>query len=93
MWRLLRDRLPTKSNLVTRGVISPEAAMCVSSCDTVESAQHLFLLCPTFASLWSLVRDWIGFMGVDSNVLSDHFVKFVHLTSVGKARRSFLQLI
>jgi len=60
-WRLLRDRLPTKSNLIHRGVISPEAGLCVSGCGTLESAQHLFLSCSTFATLWPMVRDWIGF--------------------------------
>ena len=92
-WRLLRDRLPTKSNLVTRGVISSEVAVCVSGCGSIESTQHLLLSCPSFASLWPLVRDWIGFMGVDSNVLFGHFVQFVHSTGVSKARKSFLQLI
>jgi hypothetical protein len=92
-WRLLRDRLPTKSNLVIRGVVSPEASLCVSGCGVVETAQHLFLTCIDFASLWPLVREWIGFTGVDTNVMSDHFIQFVHLTGVGKARRSFLQLI
>ncbi|MCI18220.1 glutamate-gated kainate-type ion channel receptor subunit GluR5, partial [Trifolium medium] len=31
-WRLLRDRLPTKTNLVTRGILSQEAHFCVSGC-------------------------------------------------------------
>ncbi|PNX77400.1 hypothetical protein L195_g033366, partial [Trifolium pratense] len=29
-WRLLRDRLPTKTNLVTRCIISADARYCVS---------------------------------------------------------------
>jgi hypothetical protein len=62
-WRLLRDRLPTKSNLVNRGVVYPEASLCVSGCGIAETAQHLFLTCSDFASLWHLVRDWIGCMG------------------------------
>ncbi|MCI57057.1 HcrVf2 protein-like protein, partial [Trifolium medium] len=37
-WRLLRDRLPTKVNLVTQGIISPDAHFCVSGCGGVESA-------------------------------------------------------
>lgn len=32
-------------------------------------------------------------MGVDSNVLSDHLLEFVHSRGGGKVRRSFLQLI
>jgi hypothetical protein len=38
VWRLLRDSLPTKSNLVARGIISPEDQLCVSGCGGVESA-------------------------------------------------------
>ncbi|KAK2402105.1 hypothetical protein QL285_051652 [Trifolium repens] len=59
-WRLLRDRLPTKSNLVARGIISPEAHLCVTGCGGIETAQHIFISCSTFASLWGLVRSWIG---------------------------------
>jgi len=92
-WRLLRDRLPTKANLIRRGVISPEAGLCVSGCGTLESAQHLFLSCSTFATLWPMVRDWIGFLGVDTNVMTDHFVQFVHSTGGNKVVQSFLQLI
>jgi hypothetical protein len=88
-WRLLRDRLPTKSNLIYRGVIPPEAGLCVSGCGALESAQHLFLSCSFFALLWPMVRDWIGFVGVDTNVLSEHFVQFVHSTGGSKATKSF----
>ena len=31
-WRLIRDRLPTKTNLVLRGVLDTEACQCVSGC-------------------------------------------------------------
>jgi hypothetical protein len=48
-WRLLRDRLPTKSNLVTRGILSLDLHFC-------ETAHHLFLSCSTFGSLWGSVR-------------------------------------
>jgi hypothetical protein len=37
-WRLLRDRLPTKSNLVARDIISTEVHSCVSGCGGIESA-------------------------------------------------------
>jgi hypothetical protein len=54
-WRLLRDRLPTKANLISRGILPVEDHHCVSGCGAVESAQHVFLSCSTFGSLWSLV--------------------------------------
>ncbi|AES91979.1 hypothetical protein MTR_4g122170 [Medicago truncatula] len=79
--------------LAIRGVIPTDDIFCVSGCGHVETAEHLFLSCPTFASLWKQVRDWIGFVGVDSNIIADHLMQFTHLTSVGKAKSSFMQLI
>ncbi|GAU37863.1 hypothetical protein TSUD_22790 [Trifolium subterraneum] len=70
-WRLLHDRLPTKANLVTRGILSPAAHFCVSA---IESAHHLFISCSTFGSLWALVRSWIDITPVESTTLRDHFV-------------------
>jgi hypothetical protein len=32
VWRLLRDRLPTKANLVSRGIISADTQHCVAGC-------------------------------------------------------------
>ncbi|KAK2370837.1 hypothetical protein QL285_083849 [Trifolium repens] len=92
-WRLLRDRLPTKSNLATRGIISPEGRFCVAGCGGIESAQHLFLSCSTFGSLWALVRSWIGFSAADAPTAPDHFVQFTYSAGGLRARRSFLQLI
>ncbi|GAU16239.1 hypothetical protein TSUD_298710 [Trifolium subterraneum] len=73
-WRLLRDRLPTKTNLAICGIISPEAQSCVAGCEDMESAQHLFISCSIFGSLWSSVRSWIGLSSVDPQNLADHFL-------------------
>ncbi|MCI18370.1 70 kDa peptidyl-prolyl isomerase, partial [Trifolium medium] len=92
-WRLLRDRLPTKTNLVTQGIITPGDPLCVSGCGEVESAEHLFLFCSIFGSLWSLVRAWIGFSSMDTQNLSDDFLQFTYSSGSVRARPSFLQLI
>ncbi|GAU31515.1 hypothetical protein TSUD_332900 [Trifolium subterraneum] len=92
-WRLLRDRLPTKSNLVIRGIITSEAQDCVAGCGGMETAQHLFISCSTFGSLWSSVRSWIGFSSVDPHSLTDHFLQFTFSSGGLSVRRSFLQLI
>ncbi|KAK2441001.1 hypothetical protein QL285_012349 [Trifolium repens] len=75
-WRLLRDRLPTKTNLVSRGVISTAVHLCVSGCGEAKSAHHLFISCGTFGALWALVRSWIGIPVVEFTSLRDHFVQF-----------------
>jgi hypothetical protein len=44
VWRLLRDRLPTKANLVVRGILSPELHFYVTGCGGIETTHHLFLI-------------------------------------------------
>jgi hypothetical protein len=82
-----------KTNLVVRGIISPEAHFCVFGCGSVESAQPLYLSYITFDSLWALVRSWIAFSAVDSQNLSDQFVQFTYSVSGLRVRQSFMQLI
>jgi len=50
-WRLFRDRLPTKDNLLRRGVINFDSRLCVAGCDTVETSYHLFLHCNIFGTV------------------------------------------
>ncbi|MCH80856.1 70 kDa peptidyl-prolyl isomerase [Trifolium medium] len=73
-WRLLRNRLPTKDNLVRRNIISHDSQLCVSGCGGLETSHHLFLSCPVFAPLWCLVKSWIGISSADPDLLQDHFV-------------------
>ncbi|GAU50553.1 hypothetical protein TSUD_281270 [Trifolium subterraneum] len=56
-WRLLRDRMPTKANLVTRGILFLAVQFCTSRCGEIESAHHLFISCSTVGSLWALRVD------------------------------------
>ncbi|XP_045831535.1 uncharacterized protein LOC123922923 [Trifolium pratense] len=92
-WRLLRDRLSTKTNLVIRGIISSSAQVCVAGCGEAESAHHLFISCSFFGSLWALVCTWIDISLTDSSTIQEHFVHFTSSLGGSRARRSFLQLI
>ncbi|CAJ2667239.1 unnamed protein product [Trifolium pratense] len=92
-WRLLRDRLPTKTNLVIRGIISSSAQECIAGCGEAESAHHLFISCSFFGSLWALVCTWIDISLTESSTIREHFVHFTSSLGGSRARRSFLQLI
>ncbi|PNX60030.1 70 kDa peptidyl-prolyl isomerase, partial [Trifolium pratense] len=85
-WRLLRDRLPTGANLVTRGVLSSTVDSCVFGCGVAESAHHLFLSCSIAGSLWDLGRAWVGISPMDFTPLRDHFVQFTASAGVSRAR-------
>jgi len=93
VWRLFRDRLPTKDNLLRRGVINQDSRTCVAGCDFVESSSHLFLHCNNFGSVWHLIYSWIGVSVINPFYVPDHFHQFSFSGGFGKKRRSILQVI
>jgi hypothetical protein len=93
VWRLLRNRLPTKDNLVRRHIIPPDVSLCATGCGGAETAHHLFISCLIFAPLWCLVRSWVGISSADLSVLHDHFLQFTHSAGGSRAHRSFMQLL
>jgi len=92
-WRLLRDRLPTKIDLLNCGIISATNTYCSAGCGQLESAHHLFIHCDHFGIIWQQVRFWIGVAGVVHHSLRAHFVQFTNYLSGTRARRSFIQLM
>jgi hypothetical protein len=64
-----------------------------TTCEGVETAHHLFLSCSFFASLWCLVRNWVGTSSADPFHIQDHFVQLIYLAGGCRARRSFIQLL
>jgi hypothetical protein len=92
-WRLLRDKLPTKINLLNRGIITVADISCVRGCGNDESVDHLFLHCNFFGAIWYHVRLWLGFSRVDHHNLRDHFLHFTYYLGGMKTRHSFLKLI
>jgi len=50
VWWLLRNRLPTKDNLLLHGILLHTNQHCVAGCADNETAQHLLLSCPFFCS-------------------------------------------
>jgi hypothetical protein len=92
-WCLLCNRLPTKSNMLARGIISHEAQRYVTGCGEVETVQHLFVSCPIFSDVWPLVQQWIGVYGVDPLDIHQHFIQFIYLSGRSTKRRTFMQLL
>ena len=76
VWRLLRDKFPTKDNLVRRMVLQHADTACVGGCSCMESAVHLFLRCDIFSSLWHLIYQWVGISFIPPASVADHFRQF-----------------
>jgi hypothetical protein len=60
VWRLFRNRLPTKDNLFRRGILNNGSRMCASGCGSLETLNHLFLHCSIFGAVWYYIYCWLG---------------------------------
>ena len=74
-WRILLDRIPTRQNLVVRGIMV-NSPLCVLCNQSVETTQHLFLDCIFAYRVWMLCYTWIGVMGAHNRDLCNHFMNF-----------------
>jgi len=92
-WRLFRHRLSSKTNLFRRGIIPPEAQICIGDCGQQESETHLFLSCTFFGHIWQLIQNWVGVYSADSGNNVDHFYQFGTFLGYEKSRCSLMHLI
>jgi hypothetical protein len=87
-WKLFRNRIPTKSNLVFRGVqVTGGGAGCVHCRNREEDTRHLFLFCDFASSVWNAIFRWLGVIIVlpsDLFVLFDYFTGSAPNRKVGK---------
>jgi hypothetical protein len=60
VWQLLHNRIPTKSNLVSRRIIvAGEDSRCVLCGVEIETADHLFLYCNVAKQVWFEIFTWL----------------------------------
>ena len=85
--------MPTKDNLLRRGVIGNDSRMFVGGCSSVETSAHLFLHCNNFGSVWHLIYRWLGISSVIPFYVEDHFNQFSYGGGGSKVQRSILQVI
>ena len=93
VWRLFRNRLPTKDNLVRRHVILPTETACISGCGGLETATHLFLSCDIFNSLWPHVWRWLHISSVSPGDIRQHFIQFTYMAGLPRFTNSFMKII
>ncbi|KHM99058.1 hypothetical protein glysoja_024358, partial [Glycine soja] len=75
MWRLLKDRLPTKRNLLRRNV-DIQDAVCPLCGQGQEDVGHLFFNCERTTKLWWESMGWIKAVGPLSASPLNHFAQF-----------------
>ncbi|GAU26540.1 hypothetical protein TSUD_361730 [Trifolium subterraneum] len=73
-WQLLLDRIPTRGNLVLRGIpLSDVPWECVGCAGKMETSIHLFLFCPAAMLVWSEIFKWLGVLVIIPPSLSSLF--------------------
>jgi len=92
-WRMFRDRLPTKDNLLRRHVINVDAQSCVGECGEMETSPRLFLHGDFFGSVWNFILRWLGINSVMSCDVSSHFNQFSFIGGAAKSKQYILQAI
>ena len=86
-WRLIKDRLPTRTNLRVRQVELNDSRcpLCNSS---EEDAAHLFFHCTKTEPLWWETQSWVNSLGAFPHNSKDHFLQHDNRSANGvKARR------
>jgi hypothetical protein len=64
-WKLMLERLPTRRNLVIRGMLDVHSSPCCVWCPLVEEFEsHLFFTCPIAVEVWTAVLAWLGLVSV-----------------------------
>lgn len=77
-WRLLLDRLPTKSNLLQRRALPADADLnCIFCMQETETANHLFVRCPFTLSLWTRCYRWFGGLLATPGNCRDLLLQFI----------------
>jgi len=74
-WRLMVDRLPTRSNLSLRG-LQLTSLFCPLCLESVESDQHLFVMCKVAQNVWDQCERWVGIASVRHETIEAHFLSF-----------------
>jgi hypothetical protein len=94
LWQALLLRIPTRSNLATRGVVFVGEHMSCAVCGGgLETEDHLFLMCPLAWSIWVEVYRWFGVVEVFPGSIHSLFVGFLSSLNRGKKLRKGIMMV
>jgi len=93
VWRLLRNRQPSKDNLLRQNIIHANDSACVNGCGVTETATHLFLDCDLSYSMWLLVWNWKRIAVVAPCQIRDHCIPVSFMAGMPRGTYSFFKVI
>ncbi|GKV08944.1 hypothetical protein SLEP1_g20513 [Rubroshorea leprosula] len=93
IWRLLLNHLPSKENLILRGVDDLSNTNCVFCSAQTEDVNHLFTKCRKVQLLWSKICLWWGFSFVPPDNASLLILQLCSLPDSKKARNCWIPIV
>jgi hypothetical protein len=90
VWKLLRNRIPTKVNLMNRGIgVDSGNLRCVHCQGRDEDTAHLFLFCDFARRVWNSIFRWLGLVIIIPQNCFTLFDCFTSAASYKKLRAGY----
>jgi len=86
VWRIMQNRIPTKDNLVKRGVLIESQKLCSFGCGKEENVSHVFYECKLAAEVWQHVLKWLNISSALQTTTLSNFLQFKGLIASGRVR-------
>jgi len=90
-WRVILDKIPTKVNLVRRGV-SLGASLCELRNESEKNVIHLFFYCKIAKRVGEMCDKWVRVTSVNHNQAKVHFQHFHLIPLNGKQNRIWKEM-
>ena len=90
-WRINLDRLPTRKNLVDKG-IDLSSLLCPMCGDHIEDVSHVFVRCEVACHTWEIIFRWFG-ISTPIFVLIDDIMDWVDSVQLSHNRRKILEAV
>lgn len=93
VWKLAQDRIPSKVNLIHRGILQSSSHMCDGCLVVTESTDHIFFECDAFSKVWMECLGWLGIYLALYKDCRSHFNQFQGLILNRSINRDVWQVI
>lgn len=93
VWRLLKERMPSKDNLSRRGSLHQQDDLTCKLCgEDDETQSHLFFECSFATGIWNLCNKWFKVDMVPHNVPYRHLLQHDNLFGDDKISKKAMNL-
>jgi len=92
-WRLFRNRVSTRGNLLHRHIRAANEQGCIANCGVHVDVNYLFVNCDFFGRIWYYISCWLGFSIAFNGRVLDHIYQFGSLRGFSHKVKCSLNVI